>query len=204
MRMTRAMTRRLRGMTLNFMQLPNEVLVKIAKHLELHAPSLGAFRVLCHSTRHVIVARHKPIFCRVRDVPRLQAGGVVLLNIITKDQFWNDRYEIVHRITYPCVRSVQIDQIHKKEWVKNVFKIFPNIEALIATRGAIAQTFKRPVPVPGPEHSQPIPAHENMISFLAQDIGAQLVEKLVGSNPTPVARESNCWDRVRFSNFDKL
>ena len=191
MRMTRAMARRLKGMTLSFMQLPNEVLVEIAKHLELHAPSLGAFRVLCHSTRHVRVARHKPIFCRVRDVPRLQAGGVVLLNIITKDQFWNDRYEIVHRITYPCVRSVQIDQIHQKEWVKNVFKIFPNLKALIATRGAIL-------------HSQPIPDHENMISFLAQDIGAQLVEKLIGSNPTPVARESNCYDQVRFSNFDKL
>ena len=66
---------------------------------------------------------------------------------------------------------------------------FPQyLGALIATRGAIL-------------HSQPIPDHENMISFLAQDIGAQLVEKLVGSNPTPVARESNCYDRVRFSNF---
>ena len=144
-------------MTLSFMQLPNEVLVEIAKHLELHAPSLGAFRVLCHSTRHVIVARHKPIFCRVRDVPRLQAGGVVLLNIITKDQFWNDRYEIVHRITYPCVRSVQIDDIHEKEWVKNVLKISPNLKALIAARGAIARTFKHPLSYPN--HSQPMPAH---------------------------------------------
>ena len=197
-------TQRLRERGMPLLTLPNEVLVIIAKHLEPHDPSLGAFRMLGHGTRHARVACHKPVSLRVRDMPRLQGGGVVLLNIITKDQFWNERYEIVHRITYPCVRSVQIDQIHEKKWVKNVFKIFPNLEALIATRGAIARTFKRPVPVPGPEHSQPIPDHENMISFLAQDIGAQLVEKLVGSNPTPVARESNCWDRVRFSNFDKL
>ena len=84
-----------------FMQLPNEVLVEIAKHLELHAPSLGAFRMLSHNTRYVRVACHKPVSCRVRDMPRLQGGGVVLLNIITNDQFWNERYEIVHRITYP-------------------------------------------------------------------------------------------------------
>ena len=184
-------TQRLRERGMPLLTLPNEILVIIAKHLEPHDPSLGAFRMLGHGTRYARVACHKPVSCRVRDMPRLQGGGVVLLNIITNDQFWNERYEIVHRITYPCVRSVQIDQIHKKEWVKNVLKIFPNLEALIATRGAIL-------------HSQPIPDHENMISFLAQDIGAQLVEKLVGSNPTPVARESNCWDRVRFSNFDKL
>ena len=73
--MTRLRCRRLRGMQL--LTLPNEVLVEIAKHLEPHDPSMGAFRMLGKSTRDLTMVCHKPTlptYCgRIMELPWLHA-----------------------------------------------------------------------------------------------------------------------------------
>ena len=119
--------------------LPNEVLVEIANwHLERHDRSLGALRMLGHSTRFLRVARHKPTFCSLWGFKRLHARGIALRNIITHSQFTDDRHGIVHGATYPDTHSLQLRQIDSPRCVKNVFKVFPNLKALIVPRSAIA------------------------------------------------------------------
>ena len=89
--------------------LPNEVLVEIAKHLEPHDRSLGALRMLGHSTRFLRVVRHKPTFCSLWGCKRLlHARGIALRNIITCSQFTGDRHGVVQGATYPDTHSLQL------------------------------------------------------------------------------------------------
>ena len=119
--------------------LPNEVLVEIAKHLEPHDRSLGALRMLGHSTRFLRVVRHKPTFCSLWGCKRLlHARGIALRNIITCSQFTGDRHGVVQGATYPDTHSLQLRRILSPRCVKNVFKVFPNLKALIVPRSAIA------------------------------------------------------------------
>ena len=77
---------------MQLLTLPNEVLVEIAKHLEPHGPSMGAFCMLGKSTRDLTVDRHKLAYCgRIMELPWLHAlwPGVVLRNLIIRDSFKN-------------------------------------------------------------------------------------------------------------------
>ena len=126
---------------MQLLTLPNEVLVEIAKHLEPHDPSMGAFRMLGKSTRDLTVVRHKPAYCgRIMELPWLHAlwPGVVLRNLIIRDSF-RDRVlrAALHGATYPHVHSLQLDRVLSPHSVKNVFKVFPNLKELIAHRSAI-------------------------------------------------------------------
>ena len=203
--MTRLRCRRLRGMQL--LTLPNEVLVEIAKHLEPHDPSLGAFRMLGKSTRGLTVVRHEPIDCgRIVILPWLHAcwPGVVLRNLIIRDSF-KDRVlqSALHGATYPHVHSLQWDLVLSPHSVKNVFKVFPNLKELIVHRSAIC--VHRHTTLQSEHQSDHTDA---MVDFLAQQTGAQVVEVLCqnpewGYQVFPEGPGRYGWIRgVCFKNFN--
>ena len=127
----RLQRRGLRGTGMPLPTLPDEILVAIAKYLEPHDPSLGAFRMLGPRTLKLQVARHRPIECRLcAALPRVRG-------------------------------------------VTNVFKVLPNLEALVVPQDAISRFRHSRV------QSQRSIDHVNAtIDFLAQHTGAQVVERL--------------------------
>ena len=185
--------------------LPNEVLVEIAKHLEPHDRSLGALRMLGHSTRFLRVVRHKPTFCSLGmlgSCKRLLASGIALRNIITRRQFRDDLHEIVHGTTYPDAHSLQLRRILSPRCVKNVFKVFPNLKALIVPRSAIAHFQLDRIQSRGQDHHI-----DAIVDFLALQTGARAVTFhltcLIGRMPvnSPIGKYG--WhDEAHFSNFD--
>ena len=185
--------------------LPNEVLVEIAKHLEPHDRSLGALRMLGHSTRFLRVVCHKPTYCSLGMLPsckRLLASGIALRNIITRRQFRGDLHDIVHGNTYPDTHSLQLLQIDSPRCVKNVFKVFPNLKALIVPRSAIAHF--RLDRVQSRKEADHIDA---IVDFLALQTGARAVTFHL---TCPISRmpvnspigKYGWHDEAHFSNFD--
>ena len=187
--------------------LPNEVLVEIAKHLEPHDRSLGALRMLGHSTRFLRVVRHKPTYCSLGMLPsckRLLASGIALRNIITRRQFRDALHDIVHGTTYPDTHSLQLRQIDSPRCVKNVFKVFPNLKALIVPRSAIAHLQLDRVQSRS-LHSR----HDHIdaiVDFLALQTGARTVTFHLtcpgGRIPVNSIGKYGWHDEAHFSNFD--
>ena len=186
--------------------LPNEVLVEIAKHLEPHDRSLGALRMLGHSTRFLRVVRHKPTFCSLWGCKRLlHARGIALRNIITCSQFTGGRHGGVQGATYPDTHSLQLRRILSPRCVKNVFKVFPNLKALIVPRSAIAHLQLDRVQSRS-LHSR----HDHIdaiVDFLALQTGARAVTFHL---TCPISRmpvnspigKYGWHDEAHFSNFD--
>ena len=136
---------------------------------------------------------------------RLLASGIALRNIITRRQFRGDLHDIVHGNTYPDTHSLQLLQIDSPRCVKNVFKVFPNLKALIVPRSAIAHLQLDRVQSRS-LHSR----HDHIdaiVDFLALQTGARAVTFHLTCGPSRIPVNSPIgkygWhDEAHFSNFD--